>query len=149
MARENSEAATRVSNWTLATGTQAGHRGVASAQPLPARCGLRNVVVVSECPFQQSLGFLVNTGDDIVVSVESTGHAYSLIKRVQPSLVIVCLEMDDTASFQLLSMLKLDPGTSRIPIVIDTPGPGSERTNRHEHQAERQGFTSCSSTRAT
>jgi CheY-like chemotaxis protein len=53
-----------------------------------------------------------------VVFIESLGHAYSLIKRVAPELVIVCLEMNDPESFQVLSMLKLDSHTREIPVVI-------------------------------
>jgi CheY-like chemotaxis protein len=53
-----------------------------------------------------------------VVFIESLVHAYSLIKRVAPELVIVCLEMNDPESFQVLSMLKLDSRTREIPVVI-------------------------------
>ena len=52
------------------------------------------------------------------VFVESPARAYSLIKRVGPKLVIVCLEMNDQDSFQVLSMLTLDRQTREIPVVI-------------------------------
>ena len=55
-----------------------------------------------------------------VVFVESIAHAYSQIKRVQPNLVVLCVRIDDTDGFQVLSMLKLDEETSRIPVVTYT-----------------------------
>ena len=48
---------------------------------------------------------------------DASGHAYSSIRQVQPDLVILCMDLDELAGFQLLSMLKLDPETSRIPVV--------------------------------
>lgn len=52
-----------------------------------------------------------------MVFVEASGHAYSRIKSVQPNLVILCMRLDDADAFSLLSMLKLDEETRRIPIV--------------------------------
>jgi CheY-like chemotaxis protein len=52
--------------------------------------------------------------------VESTGHAYSHIKRVQPHLVILCMRIEDPEGFQVLSMLKLDDETRRIPVLTYT-----------------------------
>jgi PleD family two-component response regulator len=55
-----------------------------------------------------------------VVFVESSEHAYSQIKRVQPNLVILCVRIDDADGFQVLSMLKLDDETSGIPVLTYT-----------------------------
>jgi PleD family two-component response regulator len=55
-----------------------------------------------------------------VVFVESSEHAYSQIKRVQPNLVILCVHIDDADGFQVLSMLKLDEDTRSIPILTYT-----------------------------
>jgi CheY-like chemotaxis protein len=55
-----------------------------------------------------------------VVFVESSAHAYSQIKRVQPNLVVLCLQMDDAEGFQVLSMLQLDDETKAIPVVTCT-----------------------------
>jgi CheY-like chemotaxis protein len=118
MGSENSEPAIRVSNWTLATGTQSGCRSVASADFLPTKDALRKVVVATKHPFRESLEFLLDLEGYSVVFVESMRDAYSQIKRVQPTLVILCVEMDDSDGFQVLSMLKLDDDTSRIPIVM-------------------------------
>jgi DNA-binding response OmpR family regulator len=43
-----------------------------------------------------------------VVFVESNLHAYSHIKRERPSLIILCLDMQERDGFHVLSMLKLD-----------------------------------------
>ena len=55
-----------------------------------------------------------------IVVVESKDHAYSHIKRVQPRLVILCTRIEDRESFQVLSMLKLDEKTRRIPVLTYT-----------------------------
>ena len=55
-----------------------------------------------------------------VVFVESSEHAYSQIKRVQPDLVILCMRIEDADGFQVLSMLKLDDETRRIPVLTYT-----------------------------
>lgn len=52
-----------------------------------------------------------------VVFVESNQHAYSHIKRERPSLVILCLDMQEREGFQVLSMLKLDDDTRSIPLL--------------------------------
>ena len=52
--------------------------------------------------------------------VESNEHAYSHIKRVQPNLVILCMRIEDREGFQVLSMLKLDDETRRIPVLTYT-----------------------------
>jgi CheY-like chemotaxis protein len=61
-----------------------------------------------------------------IVFVESTEHAYSQIKRVQPNLVILCVRIEDMEGFQVLSMLKLDEETRGIPVLT--------YTNEHEGQ---------------
>jgi CheY-like chemotaxis protein len=66
---------------------------------------------------------VLDAGDYDVVFVEGIAHAYSRIKHVMPSLVIVCLSVDDLDGFHLLSMLKLDGETARIPVVTYTAAP--------------------------
>jgi CheY-like chemotaxis protein len=63
---------------------------------------------------------VLDAGHYDVVLVESGDHAYSQIKRVLPNLVILCVSMDDWSSFQVLSMLKLDPQTADIPVLTHT-----------------------------
>jgi CheY-like chemotaxis protein len=39
---------------------------------------------------------------------------------VQPNLVVLCMRIEDRDGFQVLSMLKLDDETRRIPVVTYT-----------------------------
>ena len=63
---------------------------------------------------------VLDAGHYDVVFVESSEHAYSQIKRVQPNLVILCVRIDDAEGFQVLSMLKLDEDTRGIPVLTYT-----------------------------
>ena len=63
---------------------------------------------------------VLDAGHYDVVFVESSEHAYSQIKRVQPNLVILCVHIDDRDSLQVLSMLKLDDETRGIPVLTYT-----------------------------
>lgn len=89
--------------------------------PLTGRATSQQVVVVSK---QSQLNGLLETvldaGQYDVVFIESTEHAYSHIRRLNPHLVIVCLDIDDIDGFQVLSMLKLDQDTKNIPVVTCT-----------------------------
>ena len=60
---------------------------------------------------------VLEAGHYDVVFVESTAHAYSQIKRVQPNLVIMCVNVEEMDGFSVLSMLNLDPETRDIPIL--------------------------------
>src|SRR5947207_12591404 len=62
----------------------------------------------------------LDAGHYDIVFVESSEHAYSHIKRVQPNLVILCFRIEDRDGFQVLSMLKLDDETRRIPVLTYT-----------------------------
>ena len=62
----------------------------------------------------------LDAGHYDVVFVESSAHAYSQIKRVQPNLVILCMRIEDAAGFRVLSMLKLDDETRGIPVLTYT-----------------------------
>ena len=63
---------------------------------------------------------MLDAGRYDIVFVESSAHAYSQIKRVQPNLVILCVRIDEMDTFQVLSMLKLDDETRNIPILTYT-----------------------------
>lgn len=81
----------------------------------------QQVVVVSKhSRVNGLLETVLDSGRYDVVVVESTEHAYTHIKRVNPNLVIVCLDIDDLDAFQVLSMLKLDSETRKIPVVTCT-----------------------------
>jgi PleD family two-component response regulator len=81
----------------------------------------QKVVIVNGSPeMLDTLGAVLDAGQYGVVFVESSEHAYSQIKRVQPNLVILCVRTDDAEGFQVLSMLKLDEDTRGIPIITYT-----------------------------
>ena len=63
---------------------------------------------------------VLDAGHYDVVFIESSEHAYSQIKRVQPNLVILCVRIADLDGFQVLSMLKLDDDTRKIPVLTYT-----------------------------
>ena len=88
---------------------------VESAAPQPA---MQKVVIVNgSTDMLALLETVLAAGHYDVVFVESSEHAYSHIKRVQPNLVILCMSLEDHDGFQVLSMLKLDNETSRIPVL--------------------------------
>ena len=81
----------------------------------------QKVVIVNGTPeILDLLDTVLDAGHYDVVFVESSAHAYSQIKRVQPNLVILCVQIDDAQGFQVLSMLKLDEDTRAIPVLTYT-----------------------------
>jgi len=94
----------------MMTYTDTGH-----AAPVPP--ALRKVVIVGDAPNRRVLETVANAGNYDVVIVESTARAYSHIKRVVPTLVVMCVDVDDPDGCQVLSMLKLDSATATIPVV--------------------------------
>jgi PleD family two-component response regulator len=87
----------------------------------------QKVVIVNGSPeVLELLETVLDEGHYDVVFVESTRHAYSQVKRVQPNLVILCVRIDDADGFQVLSMLKLDADTRDIPILTYTMENNSE-----------------------
>ena len=83
---------------------------------------------------------VLDAGNYDVVFVEASCRAYSQIKRVQPNLVILCVEMDDADGLNVLSMLKLDSETRDIPVVTFT-GAGAGAPEVHQEDAEPPMFT--------
>lgn len=70
-------------------------------------------------------GFLetvIEAGAYDVVFVELAAHAYSQVKKVEPQLIILCLDLNDDEGFRVLSMLKLDPDTRKIPLLTYATG---------------------------
>ena len=78
------------------------------------------VIVNGSTDMLTLLETVLDAGHYDVVFVESSEHAYSHIKRVQPNLVILCMRIEDRDGFQVLSMLKLDDQTRRIPVLTYT-----------------------------
>jgi PleD family two-component response regulator len=79
---------------------------------------------------------MLDAGNYDVVFVESSAHAYSQIKRVQPDLVILCLQMDDAEALNVLSMLKLDEETRDVPVVTYTTAGDEEQEDDEEEDLE-------------
>ena len=81
----------------------------------------QKVVIVNGGPeMLEALEAVLDAGRYDVVFVESSEHAYSQVKRVQPNLVVLCVRVDDADGFQVLSMLKLDEETRGIPVLTYT-----------------------------
>ena len=91
--------------------------------------GSQKVAIVNGSPDVLALAENVLTaGHYDVVFIESIDRAYSQIRQSAPQVVVLCLDVDDAAGFQILTMLRLDSTTSEIPIItyiappsIDSP----------------------------
>jgi PleD family two-component response regulator len=82
---------------------------------------VQKVVVVNGST--EVLGMLesvLDAGRYDMVFVEPGDRAYSQIRKVIPDLVILCTRIEELDGFQLLTMLKLDPATSDIPVLTYT-----------------------------
>jgi CheY-like chemotaxis protein len=87
-----------------------------SGTPLTVPTG--KVVIVNGSPEVMAVvESAVEAGHYGMVFIESIEHAYSQIKRVQPNLVILCVRLGEMQGLQVLSMLKLDEATRRIPVI--------------------------------
>ena len=107
---------------------------------LPA-LAMQKVVIVNGSP--DVLGLLetvLEARHYDVVFVESSEHAYSQIKRVQPNLVILCVGIEDMHGFQVLSMLKLDQDTREIPVLTYTTEYEGQGQDEEEEIAEPSDF---------
>jgi CheY-like chemotaxis protein len=103
--------------------------------------GLQKVVVVNSSPEILTLAErALSAGHYDVVFVESIPHAYSQIRRVQPNLVILCLQLGDRDGFQLLSMLKLDPETRKIPVLTYTAEDATPAATEDDHDTSAKEF---------
>src|SRR5262245_57478323 len=117
---------------TTAT-TLRGHASTAFAQKV--------VIVNGGSEILELLETVLDAGHYDVVFVESSAHAYSQIKRVQPNLVILCVRIDDPNGFQVLSMLKLDDDTRNIPVLTyTTEYDGPERDDEMPEPSESEMF---------
>jgi PleD family two-component response regulator len=102
------------------------------------------VIVNGTAEILDLLETLLDAGHYDVVFVESSEHAYSQIKRVQPNLVILCVRIEDAGSFQVLSMLKLDDQTREIPVLTyTTEYDGQESEDEVPEPSEPEIFTTA------
>jgi PleD family two-component response regulator len=83
------------------------------------------VLVNGNAEILELLETVLDAGRYDMTFVETSGHAYTRIRQVQPDLVVVCMNFDDPEGFHLLSMLKLDAETRRIPVVTYAGGAGT------------------------
>ena len=96
-------------------------------QQIPTATTAQKVVIVNgTSEILDLLETVLDAGHYDVVFVESSEHAYSQIKRVQPNLVILCVRLAEADGFQVLSMLKLDDETRKIPVLTYTSEGGDE-----------------------
>jgi CheY-like chemotaxis protein len=87
----------------------------------------QKVVVVNGTPdVLDLLESVLDGGRYDLLFADASQHAYSLIAKEQPNLVVLCTTIDRADGFQLLSMLKLDPQTKRIPVVTYTDDAADE-----------------------
>ena len=102
----------------------------------------QKVVIVNGSPeMLEMLETVLDAGHYDVVFVESSEHAYSQIKRVQPNLVILCVRIEEADGFQVLSMLKLDDETRAIPVLTyTTEYDGPEATEETAEPSESEMF---------
>ena len=108
-------------------------------QAAPATTTQKVVIVNGSAEILDLLETVLDAGHYDVVFVESSSHAYSQIKRVQPNLVILCVRIDDAEGFQVLSMLKLDADTRAIPVLTyttDQEGQESEEEASEPSESE-------------
>jgi PleD family two-component response regulator len=49
--------------------------------------------------------------------VDADDEPYATIAALKPDIVVVSLDLDNEAGFQLLTMLRLDPQTAQIPVL--------------------------------
>jgi PleD family two-component response regulator len=88
------------------------------------------VVVNGSREMLELLESVLDAGHYNIVFVSDTEHAYSQIKQNRPQLVILSFGIDDPIGYQVLSMLKLDPETERIPVLTYTTEFEGEDTDR-------------------
>ena len=69
--------------------------------------------------------------------VDADDEPYATIAALKPDLVVVSLNLEELAGFQLLTMLRLDPITAGIPVLsyvrdddVSALGPASVDTSR-------------------
>jgi CheY-like chemotaxis protein len=98
------------------------------------------VVVSQHSHVRQLIEIMPDAEPCEVMFVEAPAHAYSLITRVTPDVVVVSLEIGDVDAFRLLSMLTLDKRTRHIPVVIRTTRgeAGEPADTRSDERASKQ-----------
>jgi PleD family two-component response regulator len=122
--------------------TNASVNRVPAAGDQSATSAAQKVVIVNgSAEILEVLETVLDSGHYDVVFVESSEHAYSQIKRVQPHLVILCVRIDDADGFTVLSMLKLDRETREIPVLTYTTEYDRAESDENVAEPETEMFT--------
>jgi CheY-like chemotaxis protein len=103
--------------WQKGRITEMPHTNRISDVPVPVQ---KVVVVNGNTEVLGMLESVLDAGRYDMVFVEPGDRAYSQIRKVLPNLVILCTRIEELDGFQLLTMLKLDPDTSDIPVLTYT-----------------------------
>ena len=77
----------------------------------------RTLMVIGRETDDRVLEAVADVGGYDVIVVETPTTAYSRVKRVAPSLVVLCMTGEDVEACQVMSMLQLDRETAEIPVV--------------------------------
>ena len=102
----------------------------------------QKVVVVNGTPdVLDLLESVLDGGRYDLLFADASQHAYSLIAKEQPNLVVLCTAIDRADGFQLLSMLKLDPQTRRIPVVTYTDDVEHDDDEQEEYAESEEDLT--------
>ncbi len=105
---------------------------------IPQRGPSRMVIVNGTEQAVETVQAIVDAGEYDVIFVECLGHAYSQIKRIQPDLVALCVDLDDAhTALQVLSMLRLDDETRDIPVI--TYASREESTEEYDDETGQDG----------
>ncbi len=82
---------------------------------------MRKVVIVNgSAETLELVEALLDSGRYEITFLSADSSPYAQVRELQPNLVVLCLRIEDTAGFQILSMLKLDEETRRIPVLTYT-----------------------------
>lgn len=112
---------------------------LARARSSRARSGTQRALIVNgNRDVLHVLEPVLDAGRYDIVFVESSEHAYSQVRRVQPDLVILCLAFDDAEGLSVLSMLKLDASTRDIPVITYTMPPNVDDDDSDDVDDDRE-----------
>jgi DNA-binding response OmpR family regulator len=79
----------------------------------------KSVVVVNDSPELLELAEMLLQEEDFEVKVALSGsRALELIRTTMPDLVILDVRLPDVSGWDILQVLKLDPKTASIPVLV-------------------------------
>jgi DNA-binding response OmpR family regulator len=80
---------------------------------------VRIAVVNDDTTFLSLMSALLAERGWMMMEVRESGNAYTKLKEEQPDLVILDIRMGSPeAGWNILELLKLDPATSSIPVIV-------------------------------